>query len=188
MANGIAQFNMQFEAVEDRIQLRVLSTNDEEIRLWLTRRYVRLLLKALADKFDLPMPTAVESQQPDFTSPQASVMAPRNASHGNIAPKNAPSERFSDPYLGTEETQLPMGEAPILVSRIALKDKGDGHYGLLLGQELEGGMQVELSLNHELVDSLQAMLVEAATTAEWDLGVVAQAEEFTEHLSGVVLH
>ena len=188
MSNGIAQFNMQYDAVEDRIQLRVLSTNDEEIRLWLTRRYVRLLLTALAEKFNLPLPSAVPPQQPRYTPAQHAATAMGNESHGNVAPTEGPSERFSDPYLGTDETHLPMGETPVLVSRIALKDKDDGHIGLLLGQEHEGGMQVELSLNSELVESLQAMLLEAAHTAEWDIAESPPVEDFTEHLSGVVLH
>lgn len=162
MANGIAQFNIQFDALEDRLQLRVLSTNDEEIRLWLTRRYVRLLLKALDDKFG--------------ASQSGSEQARSNA------------EQFSDPYMGTNETQLPLGDAPQLVSRIALQDKDEGNVTLLLGQEIEGGMQIELGLNRQLVASLQAMLIEAASTAEWDLGGGAQVEKFTEHLSGVVLH
>lgn len=162
MANGIAQFNIQFDALEDRLQLRVLSTNDEEIRLWLTRRYVRLLLKALNDKF--------------------------GASLSGNEQARSDGEQFSDPYMGTNETQLPLGEEPQLVSRIALQDKDEGNFTLLLGQEIEGGMQIELGLNQQLVASLQAMLVEAATTAEWDLGIAAEVEDFTEHLSGVVLH
>ena len=160
MSNGIAQFNIQFDALEDRLQLRVLSTNDEEIRLWLTRRYVRLLLKALADKF--------------------------GESVNSTATVN--SERFAEPYSGTQETRLPLGEEPQLVSRIALQEKPDGNINLLMGQEEEGSMQIELGLNRELVASLQDMLTEAAATAEWDLGDVAQGEAFTEHLSGVVLH
>jgi hypothetical protein len=162
MANGIAQFNIQFDALEDRLQLRVLSTNDEEIRLWLTRRYVRLLLKALNDKF--------------------------GASQSGNDQARQDTERFSDPYMGTTETQLPLGEAPQLVSRIAIQDKDDGNVTLHLGQEIEGGMQIELGLNRQLVASLQAMLVEAAMTAEWDLAAETAVADFTEHLSGVVLH
>ena len=50
MTNAIAQFNIQFDATEDRLQLRVLSTDDSEVRIWLTRRYVRLLLPVLQEQ------------------------------------------------------------------------------------------------------------------------------------------
>ena len=47
ITNSIAQFNIQFDAVEGRLQLRVLSTDNKEIRVWLTRRYVDLLLNTM---------------------------------------------------------------------------------------------------------------------------------------------
>lgn len=181
MANGIAQFNVQFDALEDRLQLRVLSTNDEEIRLWLTRRYVRLLLKALADKFGIIDKHAETSDSPE-------LVAGVEFGSKKSAQSTEASERFSDPYLGTDETRLPLGEEPHLMSRIALQEKPDGNINLLLGQEEEGSMQIELGLNRELVGSLQAMLVEAAMTAEWDLTQETAVADFTEHLSGVVLH
>lgn len=181
MTNAIAQFNIQFDALEDRLQLRVLSTNDEEIRLWLTRRYVRLLLKALADKYG----HVAASEATDTSTDFASGVALDGAANGGI---RSSADRFADPYRGNDDTHLPLGEEPKLVSRIALQEKPEGNVTLVLGQEEAGGMQIELGLNRELVVSLQAMLVEAASTAEWDLGDVAQVEEFTEHLTGVVLH
>ncbi len=170
MANSIAQFNIQFDALQDRLQLRLLSTDDEEIRLWLTRRYVRLLLKALSDKFG------------PLVEPSGSGLAREAAASTGV------SARFSDPYMGTDDTHLPLGAEPQLVSRIALQEQPAGEITLLLGQEEEGSMQIELGLNRQLVTSLQAMLMEAALSAEWDLPSADVAEDFTEHLSSVILH
>ena len=175
MTNAIVQFNIQFDAIEDRLQLRVLSTDDTEVRIWLTRRYVRLLLKVLKDQVSEAGKAAIENWGLEQTK--------QAFSSGDGTGTN-----FDEAYLGTDDTQLPLGEEPILVTRIACREQVAGNLALVLGQEHEGGMQMEMNLTDELSVNLAHMLLESAIAAEWDLEEKPVMGEFTDYIKGAVLH
>ena len=46
MAGSLQQINLKFDAAQDRLLLR-MRVGEEEVRLWLTRRYIRLMWGAL---------------------------------------------------------------------------------------------------------------------------------------------
>ena len=190
MTNAIAQFNIQFDATEDRLQLRVLSTDDAEVRIWLTRRYVRLLLKVLQEHVGTQGQQSVatwgEVPNSGFNSGSSSVTG-QNATQ--LTDNKAPGSLFSDEYLATEETSLPLGEEPTLVTRIACREQDSSHLLLVLSQEQVGGVQVEINLSDELVNNLIQMLLEAASAAEWDLaGAKPAGIDFSMSMPGTVLH
>ena len=175
MTSSIAQFNIQFDPVEDRLQLRVLSTDDTEVRIWLTRRYVRLLLKVLKDQVSEVGKAAIEN----WGLEQAKQAFTAN---------DDTSTNFDEEYLGTDDTQLPLGEEPILVTRIACREQVVGNLALVLGQENEGGMQMEMNLTDELSVNLAHMLLESAIAAEWDLAEKPVIGDFSDYIKGAVLH
>ena len=175
MTNAIAQFNIQFDAVQDRLQLGVLRTDDTEIRIWLTRRYVRLLLKVLKDQVSEVGEAAIQSWGLEQTQ--------KAFASGEDADVN-----FDEEYLATDDTQLPLGEEPILVTRIACREQKEGSLTLVLGQESEGGMQMEMNLTDELTVNLAHMLLESSLAAEWDLQGKPVMGEFTDYIKGAVLH
>ncbi|MCP4880933.1 MAG: hypothetical protein GY905_10350, partial [Gammaproteobacteria bacterium] len=113
----ISQLNIQYDAIEDRLQLNVLSTDDAETRIWLTRRYVRLLLKELQQirGDSLSEKQLWRQDQANVGSGQASTSEDANVSGTNA------DVRFDDVYMATDDTHLPLGEEPILVARIGLR-------------------------------------------------------------------
>ena len=52
MTTQLHQMNVSYFPVEDRLLLKISSRNDDEYRLWLTRRYAQLLLKILDGEMD----------------------------------------------------------------------------------------------------------------------------------------
>ncbi|MDP6968273.1 MAG: hypothetical protein QGG88_04075 [Gammaproteobacteria bacterium] len=177
MTNSIAQFNIQFDAVEDRLQLRVLSTDDKEIRVWLTRRYVRLLLQTMSEQ--LPEDSQVKLQKSQLD-------------HGSTATDDSEGisdSQFDEQYKGTEDTALPLGADPVLVSNIACREQTDGNLALVLGQQHEDGVKMQMSLSTELAENLVQMLLQAARVAEWDLNINSWAENFAnQRTDNTVLH
>lgn len=152
--NQLEQFSASYDAAEDRLLLRVRTTDDAEFRFWLTRRFVELLwpiLMKIADAFN-------SRKAPD--NPQArSVLA--EMAHGEAVG----AANFSSQYQ--KGSQFPLGEQPILLARISVNAK-EGHTQTLtlLPQEGQG---LHLELDEKLVHVLARLLQEAAIGAEWGL-------------------
>ena len=177
MANTIAQFNMQFDAIEDRLQLRVLSTDDKEIRVWLTRRYVRLLLKTLGKQLSTDNNVKLQFWQQEYDSVTMDDI------------EDADMPQFEEAYMATEDTVLPLGQDPVLVSSIAFRNYDNGNFSLVLGQEHEGGVKMQISLSNALVENLLQMLLEAARVEEWNLKIKPLMEDSEKQNKGnAVLH
>ena len=177
MTSTIAQFNMQFDAVEDRMQLRVLSTDDKEIRVWLTRRYVRLLLKTLSKQLPADSMVKLQAWQQDSGS----------GAMGDT--ENIAASHFDEEYLATEDTGLPLGEEPVLVSTITYREQEDGSLALVLGQQHEEGAKMQISLSSELAENLVQMLLEASRVAEWNLNIKPLVEDLSgQRGADAVLH
>ena len=152
--NQLEQFSASYDATQDRLLLRVRTTDDAEFRFWLTRRYLELLwpiLMKIADTFN-------SRKAPD--NPQArSVMA--EMAHGQAVG----AANFSTQYQ--KGSLFPLGEEPILLARISVKAKeGNTQTLTLLPQEGQG---LHLELDEKLVHVLARLLQEAAIGAEWGL-------------------
>ena len=52
MAAQLHQLTLTFDPIEDRILLRIGTAENTEYRLWLTRRFVKVLWKALMKNLD----------------------------------------------------------------------------------------------------------------------------------------
>ena len=175
MTNGIAQFNIQFDPVEDRLKLNVLSTDNKEVRVWLTRRYVDLLLNTVPqessdDKKQLP-----DAEQ-TYWHEEADAQEPENV-------------RFDEQYLATSETERPFGDEPVLVSTISFNKHENGQITLTLGQATEDGVQVQFSLSDELANSLFEMLLNACRLAEWNMSEKTRVSDQPElSKENTVLH
>ena len=180
MTNVITQFNLQFDAAEDRLCLRVLSSDNAEVGIWLTRRYVKLLLKTLGKQLNDKELAAVKNWEQTRHQEQAVIP-------GEPSQPAPTGPRFDDQYLATEETRRPLGDSPVLVTCITCHKKDTGHLALVLGQEQQSGVKVEFSLTKDLVQNLTQMLLEAALAAEWELSV-APIEDEVALAKGAVLH
>ena len=156
MSQKIQQFNIQFDPIEDRLQLRILTETDTEIGVWLTRRYVRLLLQAL----DQHVAKGLMKVEPEKAT---------DASNELAADASAEQAEDSQGADARPTAHTIIGDSPLLVSRIACRSQKSGNLGLVLGEEQDEGQHMELSLNDELVDGLCQMLTQSAKAAEWDL-------------------
>lgn len=149
----LEQFNASYDAQQDRILLRIRTSDGAEYRFWITRRYLSLLwpmLMKMADGF-----SGRKSADPLTRSTLAEL------AHGDAVGQ----ADFASQYQ--EGSLFPLGEDPVLLARITLRPSaGSTQTLVLLPQEGHG---INLGLYEKLVHILARLLQQAATAAEWTL-------------------
>ncbi|HJP21817.1 MAG: hypothetical protein QF546_08920 [Alphaproteobacteria bacterium] len=162
------QFSVDYVAEEDRLLLKVSTTDGQEIRAWLTRRYVRTIWQLIGKLLERHPEV---QRQSDQATRQAIVTYQHD--------KAVKAADFSQPYQEAEEvTVRPAGDEPILPITLKIKTKGNMHTLTLTPQE---GKEVALSLDSDHLHSFAHLLVAAVKRAEWQLDLPIGDKSTTEH-------
>jgi hypothetical protein len=152
----INQLQMKFVPAEDRVLFDIKTADLKAYQLWLTRRYMLLLWKVLEQTLGfLEVPVqeiakGAESVKQKFKKEQSEKR-----------------ETMSSNY-GIDMTQHPLGENPLLVTRISVQKLSESSHNLIL----HGGgneQSFKLTVNRAMIQSLQRLMIEVAQRAEWDL-------------------
>ena len=150
----LEQFNAAYDAMQDRILLRIRTTDLAEYRFWITRRFLSLLwplLMKMVDGF-----SAAKAPGDPLTRSTLAELA-----HGEAVSKADFTSQYHD-----GET-FPLGAEPVLLARISLRPQvGDTQTLALLPNEGQG---VNLDLDERLVHVFARLLQQAASGAEWGL-------------------
>jgi hypothetical protein len=147
------QLKVDFDAEQDRLLVRVSTASSEEALVWLTRRCV-LRLWGLLLGF-------VES------NPQIAARADpitRRAVLEFEHEKALSQATFSKAYEDVPRVR-PLGEAPLLVSRLQRRKTEDGR--LVLGLLPAQGQGIFLTLDPTLLHGFIKLLQRAVEKAEW---------------------
>lgn len=170
-ASGVRQVRVEFLAEEDRLLLRI-AAGGEELPMWLTRRCVRLLRRAL-DEAMAAAPRVVLQATPESRAAVLAHECGQVLAHSD----------FSTPYAGPSGALLSReGAAPgpaarravFLVTRI--EARRTPHDGVLEFVFLPvAGAGVNLRMDADFPYVLARMLDEAAIRAEWNLDPPAPA-------------
>ena len=153
--SGIAQMQLRFEPLEDRLLLRVRGAAGEELRFWITRRYVVLAWPALRARLE---------QGP--AAPPAGSEQTRRALASFEHESAVQAADFDTPYAEQPST-LPLGDTPLLLARFSLRDRDDG--GAVLGMHPHQGQGVDLELSRPLLHSFCKLLADATARADWGI-------------------
>lgn len=149
------QLKLDFIPEQDRLLLRVSTDNQLEVRLWLTRRALRLLWPRLVQMVRASPEVALQS------NPEA-----RDALVGMQHERALSQANFAQPFEDVPR-EMPLGAKPILVARIQTDNDGDGNKVLgLLPQEGQG---IRLTLDNALLHSLCKLLQTAVAKSDWDI-------------------
>lgn len=158
----LQQLNVSFDAEQDRLLFKVRASDGTEIRLWLTRRYVKLLwgvLKKMAENLS----GAVVHQEQDK---REAVLA---FAHEEAVAKTD----FRTPYK-TEEVHHPLGEEPILVSKIQRRagpvKSGPGQ-NEILRMAPSDGQGIELTADNSMLHSICQLIANGVKKTDWDLNL-----------------
>lgn len=156
------QIQIQFVPREDRILLRIKTTDKSEFRFWMTRRYVKLLWPVVVKMLEA-------DQQIQLQENQAAKSAVLSFQHEKALQKGDFSTQFSE-----DSSNLPLGETPILLAKIQLKRRNDG--GNLLCMHPEKGEGIDLGLNEVLLHSFSKLLADAVSVSDWDIDLKISSE------------
>lgn len=152
----LQQFSASYVSGQDRLLLRVRSSDDAEFRFWITRRYLALLWPML-----MKMADAFSGRKAPGDPLTRSALA--ELAHGEAVGKADFGSAYQDGSL------FPLGEEPILLARITVKPLAGNTQTLsLLPQQGQG---INLELDEKLVHVLARLLQEAANAAEWGLNL-----------------
>ncbi len=151
----LEQFSASYDAAQDRLLLRIRSSDDAEFRFWITRRYLALLWPLLMKMAE------------DFSARKTTDLLTRNTlaelAHGDAVNK----ADFGSAYR--DGSSYPLGEEPILLGRVTVKSlQGNTQTLTLLPQEGQG---INLDLDEKLVHVVARLLQQAAIAAEWGLNL-----------------
>lgn len=152
----IAQVNVTYQREEDRLLLKIRSTENEEFRLWLTRRFTQLLLRAIEKLL---------AGDPEPRQSAALERATREFEHDRIT---AAADRDT-PYDESAES-FPLGRDGVLGYGITVKP-GNPPTLVLFPRE---GTGVSLPAQKQLLHNLHHLLQQSSGAAEWKLETALQ--------------
>lgn len=152
---NIHQIQMSYNAQEDRILLRILSTQRAEFRFWMTRRYVKLLWTVLIKMLERD-PVAAGHADENVRRTLMGVQHVTAVSAGE----------FAKPY---EEgvSVLPLGANPVLLWRVTARQGDQQQQTLSLHPEK--GQGLDLGVNTTLLHMISKLLLDAVAQSDWDL-------------------
>ncbi|MDA0228883.1 MAG: hypothetical protein O3B21_01715 [Proteobacteria bacterium] len=153
------QINLGFSPEEDRLLLRINTTGKTEYRLWLTRRYVKLLWKLLTKSVE-SLPDVRAQSAPETRAAVKSFQRQEARQAADY------SKNYED-----GEAKRPLGEGAALLVGVRA---GPGKGGTQLTLQTKDGRAINLSLEPKLLYSLLDLLISSTTQAEWNLNLRAE--------------
>ncbi len=156
----IRQLQIGYAPEHDRILIRINSSDGQEVRCWLTRRMVKLLIPSLSDMM-----------QRLLTADRALAPEAREALLDMSREVALYSADFSTPF--TEATSgLPLGTEPLLVTQIELHPLNEtGTPDIILRLFTANGQGFEMRMAEQLQHGLYDLLTKACMQADWALMV-----------------
>jgi hypothetical protein len=152
-APQLRQLNVTYVEAEDRLLLKVSTSDNREYRAWCTRRYTSLLLERLESLFE----SEVDEQQ---VVPEAARKEVARMKHGSEVSEAS----FQKPYEAEPES-FPLGEEGILLTALRYNQLESGVLTVNLSDGEGRGMT--LNLDRKLRHQLYELFRRASGRAGW---------------------
>jgi len=158
MTTALHQITMSYAVEDDRLLLRISTTEKKEYQLWLTRRFVSVLWAALIQIIEKE-PGAKTALKP---SAKKAVMAMQHE-------EAVSTSDFSLPH-DDETENMTSDTGPLLVigGKVVGGDKGVTN--LIL--QTRSGSEVKVALAKNLLHALCRLLIETTMKAGWDMNLI----------------
>ena len=152
---ALHQIQVRHDPVEDRLLLRVSTTDGEEFRFWMTRRFVGGLWGLLVKM--LESDEAVRRQLDQET--RRTVL---DIQHEGYAQQGDFTRAFE-----SAPRSLPLGETPVLLAQAQGRKSAEGQH--LISLHPQQGQGVDLTLDTKLLHIFVRLLQQSVAKAEWGL-------------------
>ena len=149
----INQIQIRYAPIEDRIVLRLNTEDSSEFRFWITRRYAKILSASLLKLLH----SSADVQEHKAEEVQKAVMSFK---HEEALSKADFAKSFQ-----AQPKSLPLGNAPVLLSKLTVKKTPDGKPMLCMYPEQ--GQGIDLALQHQLLHSISKLFADALQASDW---------------------
>jgi hypothetical protein len=149
------QLKLDYIPEQDRLLLRVSTDNQLEVRLWLTRRALRLLWPLLVQMVRSSPEVALQSN-PEARDALVGMQRERALSRADFAKSFEEVPR-----------EMPLGAEPILVAQLRANKDRDGNQ--VLGLLPQRGQGIHLTLDNTLLHSFCKLVQNAVAKSDWNL-------------------
>lgn len=149
----LRQLNVTYMEAEDRLLLKVSTSDNREYRAWCTRRYTRLLMDRLEALFE----TEVDQQQ---VVPEEARKEVARMQHGSEVSEAS----FQQPYQAEPES-YPLGEKGLLLTSLRYNPLQGDVIAMSLGGS--DGLSVTVNLDRKLRHQLYELFRRASDRAGW---------------------
>lgn len=150
------QLKVDYVAEQDRILMLIAASEAVEVRLWMTRRFVKLLWPLLVSLAEQVSPRIRTQANPEA----------RRALLGLEHEQAISRADFSKPFEQVPRS-MPLGEAPLLLARIETGHDRNGQP--VLAMHPAQGQGVTLTLDAVLLHSICRLLQAAVSKSDWDM-------------------
>ena len=155
----LRQIQVRYVPEQDRILLRMSGGETDQYRMWVTRRYLKVLWPMLT-RFVASEPIVVQQARPEARRAVLDFQREKALAEADFKTgfREAP-----------ERLVLPFGEEPLLLERVELRRNAQGRDLLWLGDRSRRG--VEFMPSRQIVHSLAQLLGDVNRKAEWGLSL-----------------
>jgi len=150
------QLKIDFAAEQDRLLMLIAASEKVEVRMWLTRRFVKLLWPLLVKLAEEASPRIRTQPNPEARKALLNIEHEQAVSKAN----------FSKPYDDSTRA-TPLGAEPLLLARIQTGHDPSGHP--VLAMHPTEGQGVTLTLDPVLLHSVCRLLQAAVKKSDWDM-------------------
>ena len=179
----IHQLNLKFDAEQDRLLVRINTSTQIELRLWLTRRLtvgvlpmLRKLVARQLERADSP------ATQDDAASDSLNTAAAKVREFlGEIKKENVlRNSDFSTPYKEPEAPGTADDQGALLVTEVAITPLPSGHLRVKFTGKPGGSTEnrdVQIDLDDNLMHGFLHLLEKAYGNSQWATLTVAQVDD-----------
>jgi len=151
----INQIQIRYAPIEDRIVLRLNTEDSSEFRFWITRRYAKILAGSLLKLLQ----SAEDVQEHKEEQVKKAVMT---FQHEEAISKADFAKTFQ-----AQPKSMPLGNVPVLLSKLTIKQTDDGNPMLCMYPEQ--GQGIDLALQQQLLHSISKLFADALQASDWDV-------------------
>lgn len=167
----LMQFDAGYHPKEDRILLRVTNSDEEEYRLWLTRRMTGRLLNEFKPKTSAyRIAEGFESDDMEPGAPEAprDPLDAQTVMKADLSQQAAAARQdFSSPFKGGRH--FPLGKEGVVIASVDFHPdgKGPGNHTLLFRTVTGGALGIGVSAH--VFNSIFEVLERVTRRADWGL-------------------
>lgn len=177
-SQSIQQINLAYDSHQDRMLLKAAVDQEQEIRVWITYRIARQIFSVLNREAHLPVTAIGQVTAALMDNTQSPAQATRQFEQEAEAVQNLETLDFDTAY---QQRPSAVSEQELLAVETRFVSINDQLNNMQL--VCASGMNVNMSLNKELVLAISRMLMIASKDAGW----ILPAEKEPEAVSSIVM-